>query len=202
MEMYGPPEKPVLVSQAFDTHAPIETNSGAEASPEANTPPFLAPVSSGLTSEDATSTSHDSASQTTSTRGALIKKSTDNQFNPTHLKAYVFTSNSAAAPPGVVTSAAMTALWIYGHIYDFESEFDTDYTSSPNSSSTSSLSLSSIGSFHSSSSGTSSASDSGSSSSSWLDTDSSLSSESETDDSSSSGSDVDSSSDSDSDSST
>ncbi|CAH0050775.1 unnamed protein product [Clonostachys solani] len=195
--MYAPPEKPVLVSQAFDAHVPIIKDSAARASSEANTRRFSAPATRGLASEDSASTARVSATEATSSRAVLIEKRTDNQINAAHRKAYVFATTSAAAP-GVVTGAAVTTLWIVGYIYDFEREFDTDYTSSSNSSSTSSRSLSFTGSYHSSSSGTSSASDSGSSSSSGLDTDSSLSSESDTDDSSSSGSDDDSSSDSDS----
>ncbi|CAH0021225.1 unnamed protein product [Clonostachys rhizophaga] len=194
--MYARPEKEVLVTQAFDAHAPIARDSEAQTSAEANTHSFSAPVTRGLASEDTTSTARVSATQTTSTRTVLIEEPRDNRVNLTHRKTYVF-APILAAPTEVVTSAVVTILWIRGYIYDFESEFDTDYTSSPNSSSTSSLSLSPTGSSHSYSSGTSSTSDSGSSSSSGLETDSSLSSESETDDSSSSGLDVDSSSDSD-----
>lgn len=201
MKIYARPEKQVLVTQAFDAHAPTAKDSEVQTSPEANTRSFSAPVTRGLASEDATSTARVSATQKTSVRAVLIEEPRDNTTNLTHRKTYVFAPVSAAAP-GIVTSAVVTILWIHKYPYDFESEFDTDYTSSPNSSSTSSLSLSSTGSSRSSSSGTSSTSDSGSSSSSGLDTDSSLSSESETDDSSSSGSDVDNSSDSDSDSST
>ncbi|CAG9949836.1 unnamed protein product [Clonostachys rosea f. rosea IK726] len=184
--MSAPPEKPVQVSQAFDAHAPIVKSPAVRASSEANTRPFTASVTRSFESEDAASTTPVSATQATSTRAVLIEEPRNNRIILTHRKTYGFAPISAAAP-GVVTSAVVVILWIRGYIYEFESEFDTDYTSSPNSSSTSSLSLSSTGSSHNTSSGTSSISDSGSSSSSGLNTDSSRSSESETDDSSSSG---------------
>ncbi|KAK7215743.1 hypothetical protein V2G26_003746 [Clonostachys chloroleuca] len=142
MKIYARPEKQVLVTQAFDAHAPTAKDSEVQTSPEANTRSFSAPVTRGLASEDATSTARVSATQKTSVRAVLIEEPRDNPTNLTHRKTYVFAPVSAAAP-GIVTSAVVTILWIHKYPYDFESEFDTDYTSSPNSSSTSSLSLSS-----------------------------------------------------------